>query len=396
MDNQHGAGIAPPRRGGEPVRPRCGVPAAKLAWRGLRRDRGKVFRWRVWPQLMAAFAKMRGGLRATQRHGAQLPDIAMMSVVALTVPLVLLELAISDSTVRLIPLMVMLPALTAAVGTLRETVHAVVWVVLVITAVLAYRPLPSLGDQVIVMPLALALGALCVLTCRSRIKREEETRRMRSGAAALQHQMLRALPVATDRVIVDRACLMAEEDLLVGGDIYEAVASPSGRRPLIGDVQGKGLPAVAAAFAVQGAFRETAQSEPTLTAVADALEAAVERHNAFAAQSGEPERFATALLLGVDDSAETQALNCGHLPPYLMTRASSPSHSRPNQACRSVWPNSPRNQGPSNGSLSRTARHSCSAATASPRHVTPPASSIPSKKDRGAGRMCPHGRWPTN
>lgn len=267
---------------------------------------------------MAAFAKMRGGLRATQRHGAQLPGVAMMSVVALTVPLVLLELAISDSTVRLIPLMVMLPALTAAVGTLRETVYAVVWVVLVITAVLAYRPLPSLGDQVIVMLLALALGALCVLTCRSRIKREEETRRMRSGAAALQRQMLRALPVATDRVIVDGVCLMVEEDLLVGGDIYEAVASPYGTRVLIGDVQGKGLPAVAAAFAVLGAFRETAQSEPTLTAVADALEAAVERHNAFAAQSGEPERFVTALLLGVDDSAETQALNCGHLPPYLM------------------------------------------------------------------------------
>ncbi|WP_329416789.1 hypothetical protein OG802_34525 [Streptomyces sp. NBC_00704] len=76
---------------------------------------------------MAAFAKMRGGLRATQRHGAQLPGVAMMSVMALAVLLVLLELAIGDSTVRLIPLMVMLPALTATVGTLRETAYAVVW-----------------------------------------------------------------------------------------------------------------------------------------------------------------------------------------------------------------------------------------------------------------------------
>ncbi|MFD5586678.1 PP2C family protein-serine/threonine phosphatase [Streptomyces sp. NPDC127063] len=247
-----------------------------------------------------------------------MPGVAMMSVVALTIPLVLLELAISDSTVRLIPLMVVLPALTAAVGALRETVYAVVWVVLVITAVLAYRPLPSLGDQIIVVLLALVLGALCVLTCRRRIKGEEEARRMRSGAAALQRQMLRPLPVLTDRVVVDGVCLMVEEDLLVGGDLYEAVASPYGTRLLIGDVQGKGLPAVAAAFAVLGAFRETAQREPTLTAVADALEAAVERHNAFAAQTGEPERFVTALLLGIDDSAATQALNCGHLPPYLM------------------------------------------------------------------------------
>ncbi|MFE1914614.1 PP2C family protein-serine/threonine phosphatase [Streptomyces anandii] len=277
-----------------------------------------MFRWQVWPQYMAAFAKTRGGLRTPQTHGEHLPGIAMMSVVAVTIPLVLLELAISDSTVRLIPLVVMLPALTAAVGTLRETVYAVVWVVLVITAVLVYRPLPSLGDQIIVLLLALVLGALCVLTCRRRIKGEEETRRMRSGAAALQRQMLRPLPVLTDRVIVDGVCLMVEEDLLVGGDIYEAVASPYGTRLLTGDVQGKGLPAVAAAFAVLGAFRETAPREPTLTAVGDALEAAVERHNAFAAQSGEPERFVTALLLGIDDSSATQALNCGHLPPYLM------------------------------------------------------------------------------
>lgn len=247
-----------------------------------------------------------------------MPGVALISVVALTIPLVLLELAISDSTVRLIPLMIILPALTAAIGTLRETLYAAVWVILVITAVLAYRPFPSLGDQVIVMALAFVLGVLCVLTCHKRIRREEESQRMRSGAAALQRQMLRPLPVLTDRVIVDGVCHPVEEDLLVGGDIYEAVASPYGTRLLIGDVQGKGLPAVAAAFAVLGAFRETAQREPTLTAVADALETAVGLHNAFAAQTGEPERFVTALILGVDGSEATQALSCGHLPLYLL------------------------------------------------------------------------------
>ncbi|MCZ4097420.1 SpoIIE family protein phosphatase [Streptomyces sp. SID13666] len=246
-----------------------------------------------------------------------MPGVALMSVVALTIPLVLLELAISDSTVRLIPLMIIFPALTATIGTLRETVYAVGWVILVIIAVLVYRPLPSLGDQVIVMVLAFVLGMLCVLTCHKRIRREEESRRMRSGAAALQRQMLRPLPVLTDRVIVDGVCLPVEEDLLVGGDIYEAVASPYGTRLLIGDVQGKGLPAVAAAFAVLGAFRETAQREPTLTAVADALETAVGLHNAFAAQTGEPERFVTALILGVDGSDATQALSLAFNPAGL-------------------------------------------------------------------------------
>jgi serine phosphatase RsbU (regulator of sigma subunit) len=260
----------------------------------------------------------RGGRRAAREWFAHLPGAALVAVVVLTLPLVLLELAISDSAVRLVPLMIILPALTTAVGAVRDTIYAVVWVLLVIAAVLAYRPLPSAGDQVVVMVLALVLGLLFVLACQKRIRREEEARRMRSGAASLQRQMLRPLPVLTDRLIVDGVCLPVEEDLLVGGDIYEAVASPYGTRLLIGDVQGKGLPAVAAAFAVLGAFRETAQREPTLTAVADALETAVGLHNAFAAQAGEPERFVTALILGVDGSEATQAVSCGHLPLYLL------------------------------------------------------------------------------
>ncbi|UTP28066.1 PP2C family protein-serine/threonine phosphatase [Streptomyces rapamycinicus] len=96
------------------------------------------------------------------------------------------------------------------------------------------------------------------------------------------------------------------------------VASPYGTRLLFGDVQGKGLPAIGAAFAMLGAFREAAQREPTLTALVDSLESAVVRHNVFAQQTGEPERFVTALILGVDASTDTQAVNCGHPPPYLL------------------------------------------------------------------------------
>ncbi len=242
----------------------------------------------------------------------------MVYVVAATVPIVLLELMIDDRTVRLIPLLILLPAFPAALGTVRQTVYAVVWVLIVITAVLIYRPLPSSYDFAIFMVLAFALGVLCVATCRWRIRREEELLRVRSTAVALQRQMLRSLPILTDRVIVDGAYLPVEADRLVGGDVYEAVASPYGTRLLFGDVQGKGLPAIGAAFAMLGAFREAALREPTLTALVNDLEQAVVRHNAFAQQTGEPERFVTALVLGIDASTETQAVNCGHPPPYLL------------------------------------------------------------------------------
>ncbi|MER0484684.1 PP2C family protein-serine/threonine phosphatase [Streptomyces sp. Edi2] len=242
----------------------------------------------------------------------------MVYVVAATVPIVLLELMIDDRTVRLIPLLILLPAFPAAVGTVRQTVYAVGWVLIVITAVLLYRPLPSSYDFAIVIVLAFVLGLLCVVTCHWRVRRERELLRVRSTAVALQRQMLRPLPILTDRVIVDGVYLPVEADRLVGGDLYEVVDSPYGTRLLVGDVQGKGLPALGAAFAALGAFREAALREPTLTALVDALEQAVVRHNAFAQQTGEPERFVTALILGIDTSTETQAVNCGHPPPYLL------------------------------------------------------------------------------
>ena len=87
---------------------------------------------------------------------------------------------------------------------------------------------------------------------------------------------------------------------------------------IIGDVQGKGLPAIGTGFAALGAFREAAVREPELTAVADAVEDAVVRHNAFSAETGEAERFVTALLLGFDGGDRVRAVNCGHLPPRLL------------------------------------------------------------------------------
>ena len=87
---------------------------------------------------------------------------------------------------------------------------------------------------------------------------------------------------------------------------------------IIGDVQGKGIAAIGAGFAAIAAFREAAVREPTLTGVVEALEDAVVRHNAFSAQTGEAERFVTALVLGFDEEDRVQAVNCGHLPPRLL------------------------------------------------------------------------------
>jgi serine phosphatase RsbU (regulator of sigma subunit) len=246
------------------------------------------------------------------------PDM-IVGVVSVTILVELLGV-LSGSAVWLLGLLVFLPGTASALCTVRQTRFVSGWTTLVVTLTVLLRGGDSGQwlDRALLVLLTLALGMASVYACHRRIKREHEMLRLRSTAAAMQRHILHPLPVVTEDILVNGVYEPVQEDRLVGGDIYDVVASPWGTRVLIGDVQGKGLAAVGAAFAVIGAFREAAHREPTLTALVDILDAAVVRHNSYAEQTGDDERFVTALVICVDGGAEAQVVNCGHVQPRLV------------------------------------------------------------------------------
>ncbi|MFG2629501.1 PP2C family protein-serine/threonine phosphatase [Streptomyces sp. NPDC048473] len=242
---------------------------------------------------------------------------ALFGGLALLTALVgILDIRTGDE-LRLVPLLVVVPALVSVFGTIRQTVGVAtcIMTVVVCSRLVTGGTFWDITSSVAFTVLACFLG---VGSCALRIRHAAEIARLRSAAVALQRQILRPLPILTEQIFAHGIYTPIEEDRLVGGDIYEVVQSPYGTRVIIGDVQGKGLAAIGAGFAVLGAFREAAIREPTLTGVVDALEDAVARHNAFSAQTGEIERFVTALVLGFDGEDRVQAVNCGHLPPRLL------------------------------------------------------------------------------
>ncbi|MEU1127260.1 PP2C family protein-serine/threonine phosphatase [Streptomyces sp. NPDC005899] len=239
-----------------------------------------------------------------------------LSLVSLTAGVVLLD-ALTGRGLPLIPLLIMLPALASVFCTVRQTVGVALWVTLVVIG----SQIASAGafwDVVFLIGFTVVGSGLGVVACAARIRHAREMARLRSAAVALQRQILRPLPIATRQVLARGFYEPIEEDRFVGGDIYEVVQSPFGTRVIVGDVQGKGLPAIGAGFAALGAFREAAVREPDLTAVAGAVESAVVRHNAFSAGTGETERFVTALLLCFDGEERVRVVNCGHVPPRLL------------------------------------------------------------------------------
>lgn len=247
-------------------------------------------------------------------------DVELVAGVVTVTGLVEVLGAVSGSEVWLLGLLVFLPGAASALGTVRQTTFVAVWTTLVVTASVLLRDRDGghWSDRLLLILFTVALAATSVYGCHRRIRREHAMLRLRSTAAAMQRHILHPLPLLTDDVLVNGVYEPLQEDRLVGGDIYDVVDSPFGTRVLIGDVQGKGLAAVGAAFAVLGAFREAAHREPTLTALVDTLDAAVVRHNSYAAHTGDDERFVTALIISVAADTEVQAVNCGHVLPHVL------------------------------------------------------------------------------
>lgn len=111
----------------------------------------------------------------------------------------------------------------------------------------------------------------------------------------------------------------AQEGAFIGGDLYAVQDSSHGVRLVVGDVRGKGMGAVAAVAIVIGAFREAAEQEATLEAVAQRLERALAREGTRRDGIDAVEGFTTVVLAELPHGdGVVRVVNRGHPPPLLL------------------------------------------------------------------------------
>jgi serine phosphatase RsbU (regulator of sigma subunit) len=124
---------------------------------------------------------------------------------------------------------------------------------------------------------------------------------------------LRPIPGQVGPVRLSAQYTSASSEAQVGGDLYAAVGTAEGLGLILGDAEGKGLPAVHMAADVMFAFRVAAREEDKLSAVAARIEAALEH------ELGD-EQFITAVIAEVSrDCRELAVLNCGHPQPIRLS-----------------------------------------------------------------------------
>jgi serine phosphatase RsbU (regulator of sigma subunit) len=143
----------------------------------------------------------------------------------------------------------------------------------------------------------------------------------RTIAEAAQFAVLPVPPSRLDGFQVAARYRAAQIDAHIGGDLYAVQETQYGIRLLVGDVRGKGMGAVEAVVLLVGAFREAADQETTLEAVAQRLELALRREGPRRLGIEFYEGFTTALIAEIpaENPQLLRMVNRGHPPPLLLT-----------------------------------------------------------------------------
>ncbi|MFI6284666.1 PP2C family protein-serine/threonine phosphatase [Streptomyces sp. NPDC051018] len=147
----------------------------------------------------------------------------------------------------------------------------------------------------------------------------------REVAEAAQRAVLPTPPARLDGLLVAARYEAAAQDALIGGDFFAVQNTPYGVRVMVGDVRGKGLGAVGTVAVIMGTFREAAEREARLEAVADWLDGALTREAERRGGEDAAELFATAVLAEIPHrGGVVRLVNRGHLAPLLLLPGQPP------------------------------------------------------------------------
>ncbi|WP_202426138.1 PP2C family protein-serine/threonine phosphatase [Streptomyces sp. HUCO-GS316] len=249
------------------------------------------------------------GVAALKRVAAQLAAGTPVLPVLVVSVIALVDL-VGGAGMIWLPLLAAGPALAATTSGPRG-VLCVGLLAAVLGATLGTR------DGVPDRELAAVLTALVSVTLASglasavRGRRERVLAAVRSVAEAAQHALLKPVPAMVGPFHVAVRYSAAAAEARIGGDLYALVPTPYGVRLIVGDVRGKGLPAVSTAALVLGVFREAAYDEPDLLQVVSRIERSLARNLGH-------DDFVTAVVAGYPHSGHLEVVNCGHAPPLLV------------------------------------------------------------------------------
>ena len=242
--------------------------------------------------------------RSAQALGVGLATLWLVALVAV-------DLAIPGTTVVLSPLFALAPLIACAVLPARATAAVAAVAVAATIASGWWNHTSGTPQHLVRIAELLLIGAAAVVVAIVRVRREQRHARVVAIAEVAQRAILPTLPSLVGQVALAARYQSAAQDAVVGGDLYDCYHSEGCVRFLVGDVRGKGIAAVEQSARVIRAFRQSAGTKTTLSALAQDM-------SEYLAPFFDDEEFVTALLVDASEPSQITIVSCGHPPPMLV------------------------------------------------------------------------------
>ncbi len=215
------------------------------------------------------------------------------------------------------------PMTAAAVRSFRGTMLIGIASTLAIAALVAFWDRLPGEQEVLNVATVATVSALALVTNRLVTNRTRQAVSARAVAEAVQHAVVPEPPRRAGELTIAARYRAADEEALIGGDLYAVVESRHGVRLMIGDVRGKGLGSAETVAVILGTFHEVAEDAPDLPALEQRLEAALFRERGQRPTLDGLEGFVTGVLaeFPAAEPGLLRVLNRGHPPPLLLTAA---------------------------------------------------------------------------
>ncbi|MFB6439699.1 PP2C family protein-serine/threonine phosphatase [Streptomyces sp. NPDC056411] len=217
-----------------------------------------------------------------------------------------------------LPLLAAAPLVAGATLSFRSALAVVCATCVVSVAVDLERARPA-TPLLVDLAVVGVIGVLALAVNRLIVRQGRDLAVARDVAEAVQRAVLPDPPREVGPLAVAAGYTAAQAEARIGGDFFAVLETPFGVRMIIGDVRGKGIPAVAAVSVAIGAFRQEAEYTSSLVTLGQRLDEALARAAARSDPVIATEGFTTALLAEVSaDGEELSLVNRGHPPPYLV------------------------------------------------------------------------------
>ncbi len=182
----------------------------------------------------------------------------------------------------------------------------------------ASRDISSVSNEILQ---AIAIEAASLIENARLVQTEEAARRYQqelSIAAGIQQRLMAVtIPEVPFARLAGRNLSCKE----IGGDFFDAVNTEDGLAIVLADVSGKGVSAALLASTLQGMIYSQLTARMPLVEIVTAV-------NRFFTHKHIGEKYATVIVARIHPDGELEYVNCGHVPPLLVSNSTvnRPTH----------------------------------------------------------------------